>query len=64
MLAMDPLYYVAMEVAGGRGSNHVDKGVAGGQRGSSHVDTGVGGGQRGSNYVDTGVAGGQVPESC
>ena len=47
MLAMDPLYCVAMEVAGRRGSSHVDTGVAGGQRGSSHVDTGVAGGQRG-----------------
>ena len=47
MLAMDPLYYVDMEAAGGRGSNHVDTGVAGGQRGSNHVDTGVVGGQWG-----------------
>ena len=61
MLAMDPFYYVAIEVAGGRGSNHVDTEVAGGQRGSNHVDMGVAGGQRGSNHVDTGVAGGQVP---
>ena len=30
MLAMDPLYYVAMEVAGGQGSNDVGVGVAGG----------------------------------
>ena len=31
MLAMDPLYYVVMEVAGGRGSSDVAVGVVGGQ---------------------------------
>ena len=44
MLAMDPLYYVAMEVAGGRGSNDVGVGVAGGQE-SNDVGVGVAGGQ-------------------
>ena len=63
MLAMDPLYYVAMGVAGGWRSNDVGVGIVGGQWGSNDVGTGVAEG-RGSNDVDTVVTAGQTPELC